>query len=65
MLEIFKRHALERTNLDLAGIVDQDVDRAEAKGYLLNGRLDLLAVRDVALNCQDASAAMQRGLRGF
>src|SRR5262249_33764380 len=48
LVEIFELHVSERTNLDGAGVIDQDVDPAEALQCLLNGGLNLSRLEQVA-----------------
>src|SRR5206468_4637837 len=56
--EILARHVLKRTNFDNAGVVDQNVDLAEAIDDLTNSCLDLATIEQIALNGQDHAAAL-------
>ena len=56
-LEIFAHHVLKRTDLDDAGIVNQDVDRAVTVDCFLNGGLDLRAIEQIARDRQYFAAA--------
>src|SRR5690242_9419982 len=55
--EILSRHMLKRTDLDDAGVVNQDVDLAKAIDDLPNSGLNLRSVEQVTLNSQDHAAA--------
>ena len=56
-LEIFPPHVFERADLDDSGIVDQDIDLAEAIDDLPNRRLNLLRIKQIALNRLNRAAA--------
>src|SRR6266487_1138286 len=55
--EILPSHVPKGTDLDYAGVVDQDVDLAKAIDDLTNGGSNLRGVEQVALNSQDRAAA--------
>src|SRR5216117_1908032 len=56
-LEIFPRHMLERADLYDSGVVDQDVDLAEAIDGLPNRRPNLSGIKQVALQSQNRPTA--------
>jgi hypothetical protein len=56
--KIFALHVLERTDFDDAGVVDQDVDRAEMADDVPDGCLDLLAVEQIAGNDRNIAASV-------
>ena len=56
-IEILDLHVLERTDFDGAGVVNQDVDLAEAIDDLLNSGLNLRGIEQIALDCEHLSAA--------
>jgi hypothetical protein len=48
---------VERTNFDNAGVVDQDVNPAEAIDHFPESGLNLIAVEQIALDRENSSAA--------
>jgi hypothetical protein len=56
-LEIFALHVLERSDIDDAGIVNQDVDFTKAFESLFYRGLNLGAIEQVALDREDIAAA--------
>jgi hypothetical protein len=64
-LEIFPRHVLERADLDDAGVVNQDIDLAEAIDDLPNSRPNLLGIKQVALNPESIRGAAAPGEVSF
>src|SRR5438045_8534859 len=48
-LEIIPSHMLKRTNFNNAGVINQDVDLAEAIHDLANRRLNLFGIEPIAL----------------
>ena len=63
-IEILELHVSEWTDLDNAGVVDEDVDPAESLQRLLNGRLHLGRFKQIAGDGQDFGAeAVQIGFR--
>jgi hypothetical protein len=65
VLEIFPRHVLERADLYDSGVVDQDVDLAEAIDGLLNRRLNLRCIKQIALNPESIRGAAAPGEVSF
>ena len=61
-LEVLHPHVLQRADLDDAGVVDQDVETAEALGRRVDRPADLVLVADVAGQGEDAQAADRRQL---
>src|SRR5207302_9995338 len=51
-VEIFQLHVRQGTDLDNPGIINEDVDLAEVLEGLLNGRLHLGGLEQVALDCK-------------
>jgi hypothetical protein len=56
-LEIFPRHMLERTYLDDAGVVDQDIDLAETVDYSPDRTLNFFPIKQITLSRLDCAAA--------
>jgi hypothetical protein len=54
-IEILELHMLDWADFDNAGVVDQDVDLAEALKRLLDSGLDLRGLEQIALNREDFS----------
>jgi hypothetical protein len=48
LFEIGGRHVLDRSHLDDAGVVDEDVDRSESRGRLVNQPLRVAALAYIA-----------------
>jgi hypothetical protein len=56
-IEIFARHVIERTNLNDAGIVDQDVDFAEAIDSCPDSAMNLRVIEQVAFDGHNLATA--------
>jgi hypothetical protein len=56
-IEIFAGHVIERPDLDDAGVVDQDVDLAETIDGRPDGRVNLIAIEQIAFNRQNFGTA--------
>src|SRR5437763_1354076 len=55
-IEILQLHMLNRTDFDNAGVVNYDVDLAEALQRLLDSRLDLRGLEQIGLQRQNLSS---------
>ena len=65
-IEIFQLHVRQRTDLDNPGIINEDVDLAEVLEGLLNGRLHLGGLEQVALDSEHfSSESIQIGFGAF
>jgi hypothetical protein len=54
---IFACHVIERTDFDDAGVVDQDVNPAEAIDDFPDSGLNLIAIKQIAFDGENFSAA--------
>jgi hypothetical protein len=54
---IFAAHVMERTDLDDAGVVDQDVNPVEMIDHFLDSCLNLVAIEQIAFDGENFSAA--------
>jgi len=64
LLEVIEGHVIERPDLDLPGIVDQDIDSALDFDNPREGPLDRRPIADVTGECQDGSAVRRQFLPG-
>src|SRR5947207_15463804 len=55
--EIISSHMLERTNFNNSGVINQNVDLAEAIHDLANRRLNLFGIEQIALDGERNTAA--------
>ena len=53
---IFTGHVIEWTDLDDAGVIDQDVDSVEMIDDFPNSGVNLIAIEQIALNGENLSA---------
>jgi hypothetical protein len=56
-IEIFAGHVIQWTDLDDAGVVDEDVNPVEMVDNLSNSGLNLIAIEQIAFDSENLSAA--------
>jgi hypothetical protein len=53
---IIASHVIQRTDFDDSSVVDQDIDPVEMIDDFPNGRLNLIAIEQIAFDCENISA---------